>query len=1049
MSSGKKRLIQIQIHPSCARALADVASCIEDFYRRARRASQIGGISRNQFEPRTSHHFATSTRGWELHMYHAGHRATSNPTGEILVRPPRRPRGAIAALLSAVSIAFFACSDAPTGLQRRGPSGNLLEYSYSGGGLLADSTAWYRRSWVCSVGASGVYSVTVGGGSPTLHNVEDDLCVQLHYNTAGTPQLVAITWVDTLAATLDSIVPDSTHGGTRIRLATLTSGTGRTVTTTTSKGGILTFHMTGAGFPELPPDEVPDSLTDSTRILFASDSFGVPIYRGLAIVGFSPGSSTAARALAISTVGGTVVGGSRTEAAGYDYYVIQVPDSAGEGVANAITTLSADTAVRLALHFPSDPAGPTTYRRPNDGTGMSSANYVLDPASAYTGSATWGLGAVNAPFAWGCASGSGVKVAVIDMGLSANGEFSGRIDSDSRLHPPLAGQLGAHGQRVASVLGATANNNRGTAGIAYGAHLLLLDVAEYRPNGTPKYLMGRLKADYLTTLRSLERAVLGGARIISVSLGENVTGIPSAMKLRDWSRETMGYRDALGTTIAVNPGTTMPLLVISAGNNNAGGLGQWGGWGGLRANSETSGSTLLVTGGGTHVQDLAPGASGSGLIDLLAPGQDVAVFDSLGLFSPDSGDGSSYAAPFVAGAAALALEVNPALTTAELRSVLLSSASAARGHGTIPFLDAYATVKRAALGQDAALCGNHIWATTSNAIRVERASIGGTPSSQQIFAAGTGNDVANQLNVHRGGRWIDLAGAGVSLSLVGTIWQPATFTGVDTTEWSGGYKGSVLNQDQEGRFRSFVNSTWNDTAISFALIRRGLVSDSMETSSLSLTLSDSSASECHTEHQNVCVSFLPHGEREFIALDPLFFDPYGTSFPSDSNPYLSGEGIPHALDPLGRFIVVPVVVKKRVLELAEWTPCGYAPDNPDLRCRDVTRNEVVPVRTELVRIYFGNSTPQRLTTSNLSATDVLSLGINEDGSELSIEAGAVTVQAATGEILACSGERYDWLQLPGNGTTTSLAATVTMSGGGICERTRWRSLSDRRPTVGR
>lgn len=949
------------------------------------------------------------------------------------------------ALLSVGAVAFLACSDSPTGLQRRDPSGNLLEYGYSSGGLFADSTAWYRRAWVCSVGSNGVFSVSVDSGPPTLHNVTDDLCVQLHYNSAGASQLITITWVDSLGATLDSIVTDSTHGGTKLRLATMTTETERTITTTTSKGGILAFHFTAAAFSMLPPDGVPDSLFDDSRILESADSVGVPIYAGLVTVMFDPNAASTARGLAVAAVGGTIVGGRRTPGyEGYDSYLLRVSDdSAGAGVAVAVALLNEDSAVLSASHVPARPAT-VTYARPTDGAGMSAADYKFEPDSSYTGSTTWGLNTIGAPLAWGCATGNGVKVAVVDMGLASNAELAGRNTMSPNVRGPLSGPRNAHGQRVASTLAATADNDTGTAGIAYEAELQLIDVAKYHANGSPDYdANGELQSSPYDQKFAIWEAMVAGARVVNISLGKDVNTTPTANTLNAWAVESNDIAMTL-EPLKTNPQLKLPLLVISAGNNGLTAHGQWGAYAGLRHDTLTQSITLLVSAAGktkgTRWIGSPQSATGSGTIDLFAPGQELPVYDSLGGYMPDSGTGSSYATPLVAGTAALALEVDPTLTAAELRDLLIASGSSSRGVGGVPLLDAYETVRRAAQRHGASLCGNRVWSDTSNRVFAQR-----TSGPEVLFTAGATLGDANGINVLRGGRRINLhqIESTYELQSGGSWTQAGSFSGADTGNWSAGYKGAALSQDMDDRFASWAATFFDDSEVWFRIWRVGLgtgfIDDSMVTPTLSLPLSSSQSFSCTrdvlSDTVRICQGGIIEGTREFVGVTA---DP---GFPTTE----PGQGsAPYAVDGQGRFAISAVNVGRLEVEVdTTWIPCigGDGASFPVIRCREVTKNQTSSVRSKLVRINFSTHAIDTLTVSNLSAGDVImSVSLSTDGKELAMQVGRVTFERGTFVVTACSNERYLWVALPtGSATSTTQVYNQAAPGGAICSGMLWNS----------
>jgi serine protease len=92
---------------------------------------------------------------------------------------------------------------------------------------------------------------------------------------------------------------------------------------------------------------------------------------------------------------------------------------------------------------------------------------------------------------------------------------------------------------------------------------------------------------------------------------------------------------------------------------------------GTRAAFSNAGSTVTLAAPGVHVLGAVARASNMGFQSAALPGSTAGAYGY--------GSGTSYAAPQVAGAAALVWAANPALTAAEVADVLRRSAS---GRGT-------------------------------------------------------------------------------------------------------------------------------------------------------------------------------------------------------------------------------------------------------------------------------------------------------------------------------------------------------------------------------
>ncbi|GAA2142086.1 S8 family peptidase [Streptomyces synnematoformans] len=263
----------------------------------------------------------------------------------------------------------------------------------------------------------------------------------------------------------------------------------------------------------------------------------------------------------------------------------------------------------------------------------------------------WNLGMIGAPGAWGSGlSGAGVDVAVLDSG----------IDTD---HPDLRGQVAAardftgggttgdphgHGTHVASVVagtGAAADGDR--RGVAHGARLLNARVLDGEGQGQSSWVIA-----------GMEWATAQGAEVANLSLGAQAGqgDDPVALAL-----------DAL----TADTGT---LFVAAAGNS--------GPFGATVESPGIAGSALTVgaavaTGRPAHYSSVGPTrGTFRAKPDLMAPGSGiVAARSGGGTADPyTSMNGTSMAAPHVAGAAALLLEKHPGWGWERVKTALMTTA---------------------------------------------------------------------------------------------------------------------------------------------------------------------------------------------------------------------------------------------------------------------------------------------------------------------------------------------------------------------------------------
>ena len=193
-----------------------------------------------------------------------------------------------------------------------------------------------------------------------------------------------------------------------------------------------------------------------------------------------------------------------------------------------------------------------------------------------------------------------------------------------------------HGTHVAGTVGARANNGQGVAGTSWRTRLMALRALDANGNGTV--------AD---VVKAYGYAAARGVRIINLSLGSDA------------------FSQTEQTAIASFPGV---LFVVAAGNS------------GRRSHSNDSLPEYpcayplanIVCVASTNRNDQLSSFSnyGAASVDLAAPGQSILSTWIGGTYAYQSG--TSMATPHVAGAAALLLASEPALSTAEMRHALLS-----------------------------------------------------------------------------------------------------------------------------------------------------------------------------------------------------------------------------------------------------------------------------------------------------------------------------------------------------------------------------------------
>ncbi|MFF5445686.1 S8 family serine peptidase [Streptomyces sp. NPDC012888] len=389
---------------------------------------------------------------------------------------------------------------------------------------------------------------------------------------------------------------------------------------------------------------------------------------------------------------------------------------------------------------------------------------------------------MNVPAAWDKTTGSGVTVAVLDTGYVAHSDLASNVvsgydfitsssaarDGNGRDANPAdegdwsaAGECGTgskastsswHGTHVAGTIGASTNNAKGIAGISYGAKI------------QPVRVLGKC----------------GGATsdivdAITWASGGSVPGVPANPTPAKVINMSLGGSGTCGTSYqnainaAVGRGTT---VVVAAGNSNADAAGF----------SPASCNNVINVAASNRTGDRSYYSNYGAIIDIAAPGGETRrATDTPGtVTTPENGilstlnagtsvpaaenykpyQGTSMAAPHVAGLAALMKSANSALTPAQIESAIKANARPLAGTCTggcgAGLADAAKTID--------AVTSGPVPAPYANATDVAIPDNGGAVSSSITVSGRTGNaPAALKVNVdikhsYRGDLVIDLVG---------------------------------------------------------------------------------------------------------------------------------------------------------------------------------------------------------------------------------------------------------------------------------------------------
>ncbi|RZS95389.1 S8 family serine peptidase [Cecembia calidifontis] len=260
---------------------------------------------------------------------------------------------------------------------------------------------------------------------------------------------------------------------------------------------------------------------------------------------------------------------------------------------------------------------------------------------------------IRACQAWNITTGcANIVVAVLDHGLEFNHpDFNNisPISFDTENGTPPSVVRGNHGVAVAGVIGATRNNTLGVSGVSPDVQLMSI---------SNNLVLAPLLSQRLAN--GINFAWQNGAAIINNSWGSNAI-------------EQQGLiNDAINNAVTQGRGGLGTIVICITHNQSTSSI----------AFPSNNPQTIAVGAINRTPSRASFSNYGTG-IDVVAPGVSISTTDRQGALGYNqtagpngdytSVDGTSFAAPQVAGIAALILSVNPALTLQQVRNAIESS----------------------------------------------------------------------------------------------------------------------------------------------------------------------------------------------------------------------------------------------------------------------------------------------------------------------------------------------------------------------------------------
>lgn len=423
-----------------------------------------------------------------------------------------------------------------------------------------------------------------------------------------------------------------------------------------------------------------ETSTDKAQVTSAAQAVAAPAER--LIVGYKSGAAEAtsnSAASADAETKGKEAGEKLgfTRRLGTGAALVDLGDKLGKkDVADVIAQYQADPQVAYAV--------PDRLNKPQADPNDTEYTKQWDLYEAKAG--------MNVPGAWSTSTGSGVTVAVIDTGYVAHTDVAANIvagydfisdtavsvDGDGRDSNPAdpgdyyaANECGSgipasdsswHGTHVAGTIAAVTNNNKGIAGIAYGAKI------------SPLRVLGKCGGYDSDIIDAITWA--SGGTVSGVPANANVAKVIN-MSLGGSGACTSATQSAINA--AVNRGTT---VVVAAGNDNDNAAGY----------SPASCNNVITVAATGRTGSRASYSNYGSIVDISAPGGEMSTGTANGILSTlNSGtktpstesyayyQGTSMATPHIVGLVALMKSANSSLTPAQIETAIKNNARALPG----------------------------------------------------------------------------------------------------------------------------------------------------------------------------------------------------------------------------------------------------------------------------------------------------------------------------------------------------------------------------------
>ena len=306
----------------------------------------------------------------------------------------------------------------------------------------------------------------------------------------------------------------------------------------------------------------------------------------------------------------------------------------------------------------------------NNGYGLVNAGLAVSKAAGVSpyadapnlGGNNWGADLIKAPTAWNNGyTGQGITVAVLDTGVDYNHQdlknniwsntkeiADNGIDDDGNGYTDdVQGwnfdssnnnilDNNGHGTHVSGTIAAE-NNGIGVTGIAYNSKIMPVKVLDANGSGS-----------YANIAKGIYYAVDNGANVINLSLGGNSSN------------------DTLKS--AIEYASSKNVIVVMAAGNNGDSIPSY-----PARYAYNSGIAVGAVDQNNNLADFSNRSGSQEITYVTAPGVDV--YSTIPNNQYANYNGTSMAAPHIAGVVALMLSANPNLTESQVRQIITSTSA--------------------------------------------------------------------------------------------------------------------------------------------------------------------------------------------------------------------------------------------------------------------------------------------------------------------------------------------------------------------------------------